>query len=183
VTGLGVPAAPSFLELDDEETVAYNARRTPAVSLPALRAECFSARDAEPIALNDEDLELVPSTPASVAPSVRLAPPRSLVRVSLATKAKARTVPSERENGHQRVGVSSRPQNGREVRVHASQERSLLPKLSFLAVLVMALMVLATEISIRRNLPWLDCRPYLVKCWRLVAERIPWDRLPKWPHF
>jgi len=38
--GLGVPAAPNFLDLDDEDTVAYDARRTPAVSLPALRAEC-----------------------------------------------------------------------------------------------------------------------------------------------
>src|SRR5262245_31187731 len=137
VMGLGVPTAPSFLELDDEETVAYNARRTPAVSLPALRAECLAARDPDAIALNDEDLEIVPSTPASVAPSDRFAPPRSLVRVSLATKAKARTVPSERENGYQRVGVSNRPQNSRGVRVHASQESSLLHKLSFLAVFVM----------------------------------------------
>src|SRR5215510_8241068 len=43
----GVPVAPSSLNLDDEATVAYNARRTPAVSLPALRAECL---DPEPIA-------------------------------------------------------------------------------------------------------------------------------------
>jgi len=38
--GLGVSAVPNFLDLDDEDTVAYDARRTPAVSLPALRAEC-----------------------------------------------------------------------------------------------------------------------------------------------
>jgi hypothetical protein len=168
--GIGVPVAPSFLQLDEEETVAYNARRTPAVSLPALRAECF---DSEPIALNDADVEIVPSKPASVAPTIQLAPPRSVARVSLAAKAKTRT-----------VRVSSRPpESGRRERARPSQERALLPKLMVLSIIVMALMVVATEISIRRNLPWLDCRPYLLKAWNLVSQRIPWDRLPRLPRF
>jgi hypothetical protein len=171
--GIGVPVAPSFLQLDDEETVAYNARRTPAVSLPALRAECFAADDPAPIALNDADIEIVPSKPASVAPTVHLAPPRSAARVSLATKAKPRTV---------RVS-SGPPQSGRSVRARPSQERSLFRNLMVVAIVVMALMVVATEVSIRRNLPWLDCRPYIVKAWSLVSQRIPWDSLPKVPRF
>src|SRR5260370_30334732 len=84
--GMGVPVARSFLDLDDEETVTYDGRRTPAVSLPALRAECIDAeesadveaagrlgerrsgRHSDPslLSLSDADVELVP-TPKSNA--------------------------------------------------------------------------------------------------------------------
>lgn len=40
VVGLGVPISPSALRLDDEETVAYDARQSPDGSLSTLLAEC-----------------------------------------------------------------------------------------------------------------------------------------------
>jgi hypothetical protein len=178
-----VPVAPSFLDLDDEETVAYNARRTPAVSLPALRAECLEAGDSSPIILDDADIEIVSTKPASVASTIHriqarptiddLAPPRSTVRVSLATKAET-----------QRVVVSSHPpESGRRVRAIPTHERSLLSKLLFLVMFVVVLMIIATDIAIARDLPWLDCRPYLLTAWKLVSQRIPWESLPKVPRF
>src|SRR5215216_1683654 len=48
-TGSGVTTAPSVLDLEDEDTVTYDARRTPAVSLPALLAECAEGRERKPI--------------------------------------------------------------------------------------------------------------------------------------
>jgi hypothetical protein len=192
VLGLGVPVAPSFLQLDDEETVAYNARRTPAISLPALRAECLEADEPTAIALTDDDLEIVPAPKSSTPPSTvhRIeprpmiddpAPPRSGARVSLAAKA-VRTVVAVPRRREERVRVSSAPpQSDRRAHTRPSQQGSLLPKLLFLATLVMVLMVVTTEIAVRRDLPWLDCRPYLLKAWQFVAQKIPWHMLPKLP--
>src|SRR5678815_719198 len=74
----GVPLAPSFLDLEDEDTIAYDARRTPVMSMPALRTEYVDTskwsgptvadartdrrrgRRSEPsIPLSDDDIEIL----------------------------------------------------------------------------------------------------------------------------
>jgi hypothetical protein len=50
-----------------------------------------------------------------------------------------------------------------------------------MTILLPALMLIAIDISIAFDLPRLDCRPYLFKVWKFVAERIPWGSLPKLP--
>jgi hypothetical protein len=60
VMGIGVPVAPSFLDLEDEETIAYKSD-VPAVSLPALLKQC--ARKSAPA--DSEKAESAPTTPSS----------------------------------------------------------------------------------------------------------------------
>jgi hypothetical protein len=64
VIGVGVPVAPSFLNLEDEETVAYDARDVPAVTLPALLARC--AQKSAPA--SSETPPTAPVTPSEIRP-------------------------------------------------------------------------------------------------------------------
>jgi len=83
-----------------------------------------------------------------------------------------------------RVGVSSRPPQSVAPAVdrpRRSAKRSFFAKFLFLMILTAALTLVAMEISIARDLPWLDPRPLLVKLWNLVARTIPWENLPKLP--
>src|SRR5205085_2380355 len=64
VMGLGVPVAPSFLDLEEEDTVAYDASDVPAVSLPELLARC--ARASVPI--SSESPVAVSETPSGIRP-------------------------------------------------------------------------------------------------------------------
>ncbi len=209
--GLGVPVAPSFLDLDDgedEETVTYDPRGPGRQS------------DSSLVSLSDADIEIVPTTKSDVVESNihrfaanqitdDLAPPESNARVSSYAKVPSRPIPvpssnqrervsasafltkpqmapSETRNRHLRVRVSNEPPQSAPpvvVRPGPSPTRSFFAKLLFLAILTVVLMLVATEVSIARNVPWLDPRPFLVKLWKLVAQTIPWDRLPKLPTF
>ncbi|HEX9295067.1 MAG TPA: hypothetical protein VF881_04515 [Polyangiaceae bacterium] len=202
-------SAPNFADLDDEETVTYDARQTPAVSLPALRAECVDA-------LGDDDFEFVPAAKSGVESNMHridanqitddLAPPDSNVRPSRPSQVpsehlrgspsnrgervsasafltQSRSAPSESRNGRLRVGMSSNPPQTVPAARRASVEHSLVAKFVFVTILAAVLTFVAMQISIARNLPWLDPRPLLAELWKLIAQKIPWESLPKLPKF
>jgi hypothetical protein len=197
--------APSFLDLEDEETVAYDARRTPAVSLPALRAECVDTskwdgtgvadtradrrrgRRSEPsvIILSDDDIEIVSPPHSGVVNSEvhrietkqvteRPAPPKSTLRPVTTAEVPGGVIPLS--SRHRITTSESHSDSGL---VEKRMPRSRANKILFVAILLPVLMLVLTDISMAFDLPWLDCRPYLFKVWRFVAERIPWESLPK----
>ncbi len=199
--GLGVPVAPSFLNLDNEETLTYDARRTPAVSFPALLAEGLdapewggaeaaitaperrSARRSDPslLSLSDADVEIVPTPKFEVVES-------NIHRIEAKqlTDHLSPIAASEPPSFYLRVGVSSYPPQSVPpalVRPRPSPKRSFFAKFLFVTILAVVLILVATEISIVRNLPWLDPRPFLSTLWKLVAQRIPWESLHKLPRF
>jgi hypothetical protein len=138
-----------FAELEDEDTVAYDARQTPPVALPALQAECLDAQAPKAASASVE------SNVHRVAP--RSAPPEAqeLDRWFGAFSEAPPTLPP--------APVLPRP----------SPTRSFFAKFLFVIVVAAVLLLVAMEISVLRQLPWLDPRPLLVKLWGLVTHEIP----------
>ncbi len=209
-TGPGVPAASKFIDLDDddEDTVTYDARRTPTLSLPALLAECVAGEEtggAENTSMSDADIDIVATAKSDgVESNIHriaanriiddLAPPDSNARISSYAKVPRQPISIASSNRRDRVsasaflhvcvGASSDPQQSVApaiVRPRRSPKRSFLAKFLFVAILALVLMIAAIEISSARHLPWLDPRPLLVQLWNLVAQKIPWESLPKLP--
>jgi len=167
VVGLGVPAAPSFLALEDEETKAgtpnflaledeetkaYDVRTADGVTLSALLAECQNPSER-------------------VRDSSGVAPPtaesnRHRIEVDRIEEVFAPTV-SQGPASH------SRPRS--------SRRHSFLVKFLFAMIMIAAAVLLAAELSATQKIPWLDPRPLLTKGLRLAKEKIPWERLPKMP--
>jgi len=123
--GLGVPSVAGFVELDEEETVTYDARATPAVALPALLAKSegapqpnglsMAASDATasaphprgasfhtvPIFPTDADVDLLPAAAAHVESNIH--------RID-ADRITDTLAPGTRISEHHlRIGVSSYP--------------------------------------------------------------------------
>jgi hypothetical protein len=210
--GAEVPA-PNFDDLDDEETVTYDARRTPAVSLPALRAECVDA-------LSDDDFEFVPATRSEPVESNihriegdeisdDLVPPESNIRASRPSQVAAGPVLRRPSNKEERVSAAafltksrwtppeprkvrpsvSAPRSGRQTGAPAlvhdrpSISHSLAARFLLVMILAAVLMFVAMEVSVAKDLPWLDPRHFLGTLWKLIADKIPWQSLPKLPKF
>jgi hypothetical protein len=197
VLGVGVPVAPSFLELEDEETVAYNARSTRPGSVPGLRAKCVETApsertsdrtDASLVSLSDDDVEVLTAVEANAAPRsipTPPPPPRARVGVPVAPQLARASLP-EPEHFRMKIGGSSYPPQSvppELARPRPSQRRSFWAKFLFMMIVVVVLLLIATEVSIVRNLPWLDPRPVLLKLWHLAAQKIPWQSLPKLKDF
>ncbi len=176
--GQGLPA-PSFADLDDEETVTYDARATPAVAMPALRAECLDEHqwgdamesDVHGVEANQNADDLVP--------------PDSHARLSRPAEVPSNPVRVSSPNQRERVAAAF---FGKVLSTSAlirtpSANRSSFAKALVVTVLAIVLMLVAMEISIGRNLPWLDPRLMFAKLWNVVAQKIPWDSLPKLPKF
>jgi hypothetical protein len=200
VIGLGVPIAPSFLDLDEEETVAYNARATPAFSLNALIAECGSASDtarrrivpADPptpseIRPREASFHTVPNFPDDSSPEIATAESNlheiegdHITNTLLPNDAKA-------EVAHLRIGLSSYPPPGvvapAPPRPRPSRRRSLFTKILFALIVLSVAFIAASELSAAGKIPQLDPRPLWTKSVKLAKEKIPWDRLPKMPRF
>lgn len=173
--GLGVPSVAGFVELDEEETVTYDA--TPAVALPVLLAKCEGA--PQPSGLSTatsgvtasaaharaESFQTVPIFPTD--PDVELLPPGAV------------------SEHHLRIGVSSYPPSRAlpltDPRPRPSRRRSFFARLLFFVIVVSVLVLIAFELSRTGHMPWLDPRPHLFKAWKFVAQKIPWERLPKIP--
>jgi hypothetical protein len=199
--GLGVPSVAGFVELDEEETVTYDARATPAVALPALLAKCEvapqpnglstsashatasapHARGASfhtvPVFPTDADVELLPSASAHVESNIhRMDADRITDTLGPGTRV---------SEHHLRIGVSSYPPSSArpltDARPRPSRRRSFFARFLFFVIVVSVLVLIAFELSRAGHMPWLDPRPHLLKAWKFVAQKIPWERLPKIP--
>jgi len=179
-TGLGVPVAPSFLELDDEETVTYAGPASPPPPPPSRPRESFHTVPVFP-----EDLIEEPVAPIPVESNLHQIAANQITN-SLAPIAPRPEVHHRRgEVHHLRIGVSSFPPESlrpEQVRPLPSPRRSFVARLLFLTIVVIVLLLIATEVSVASHLPWLDPRPHLAKGFRFLAEKVPWDRIPKLPH-
>ena len=200
--GLGaVPVAPSFLDLEREETVAYDS----AVSLPALLAEArrsvvadeeapqeprlVVATTASEIRARGESFHTSPHFPEETHPHT---PVESnlhrmdslMIRDSLAASAPRLELVPDWESEQLRSGVSIRPPAGRSpalVQRRERRRRSPLVKMLFAAIALGVALLVTIELSSVANLPWLDPRPLLSKSFEVAKSKIPWDRLPRLP--
>jgi hypothetical protein len=176
--GLGVPSIAGFVEIDDEETVTYDARATPAVTLPALLAECEGAPQPN-------GLEPAASEPTASAPIYARGESFHTVPI-FPTDADVELVPvaAAPAEHHLRIGVSSYPASAfplMDARPRPTRRRSFFARLLFFVIIVSILVLIAFELSKVGHMPWLDPRPYLAKALKFVAQKIPWERLPKIP--
>jgi hypothetical protein len=190
--GLGVPVAPSFLDLEEEQTVAYSA---PGVTLSALLAECGDepkpASPAAPVEAPTTpshvrprgSFHTVPNFPKDSNPDLK-APVESNIHHFEADKITDTLSPRDRraEAVHMRIGVrppaSIRPRSFRPTR-----PRSFLAKFLVLGITIGIALLIASELSAAANMSWLDPRPALTKIVTFAKEKIPWQRLPKLPKF
>jgi hypothetical protein len=177
-TGLGVPVAPSFLELDDdEETITYAGQASPPP--PSRPRESFHTAPVFPEDLIDEPVAATP-----VESNLHQIEANKITN-TLAPSAPLGEVHHLRgEVHHLRIGVSSFPPESlrpEQVRPPPSAQRSFLARLLFFTIVVTVLLLIATEVSVVAHRPWLDPRPHVAKAFRFVAQKIPWDRIPKLP--
>jgi hypothetical protein len=159
VVGLGVPVAPSFLALEDEQTkagtpnfLALEDEETKAYDPSALLAECQNPSER----VRDSSGVAPPTAEANL----------HRIEVDPIEDAFAPTV-SRGARSH------SRPRS--------SRRHSFLVKFLFVMIMIAAAVLLASELSVTQKIPWLDPRPLLTKGLRLAKEKIPWERLPKMP--
>jgi hypothetical protein len=194
--GGGVPVAPSFLALEDEETVAYDARDVPAVSLPALLAQCGRASSTVPsdnsspgsvttseVRARSGSFHTVPEFPNDSSPAITVSAESNLHEI-----ADNRIIDtlSPREGSAEwiqlRLARSSHPPSGVAVvpsaRPSPSRRRSLFPTFVFAMVTMIVALLVASELSAAGKLPpGLDPRPLLTKGMRLAQDKIPWERV------
>jgi hypothetical protein len=194
--GLGVvPVAPSFLDLEQEETVAYDS----AVSLPALLAEARRS-----VVANEEAPQAPPTVLATTTSEIRQrnesfhssphfpeeTHPHTPVESNLhhvGTDAiHDSLVPSapQLEVVELRVGVSSHSPARlfpALVKPRERRRRSRLATLVVSAIVLGVALLVTIELSSIANLPWLDPRPLFTKSFEAVKTKIPWDRLPHLP--
>jgi hypothetical protein len=180
--GLGVPAAASFLDLQDEETTTYDARRTPAVSLHALLLE--AERGLEPPVPEPPPAE--PPAPKAAVPPPRLPPPApppvpsprprepSTVSISL-EDSDVELIPPEKVRVEKMqvfdspaASVNPAPLSRRP----PSFARWLVARLLFVLILAFVGLLGAAELSIALHEPQLDPRPHLTRYVKLVGERL-----------
>ena len=198
VLGLGVPVAPSFLVLDDEETKAYDVREAQGVSLSALLAECqdasqpvqdSSAAGSTTIAKIDPrgSLPTVPRHPNDSYPEIRVTGAESSshpIEEDLIEEAPARSN-SQGPNVDQWVKAWSKPPEPISMAPAAlprpSRRRSFFSKFLFAMITLAIATLLVYELTATGKMPWLDPRPHWANGIKFAKEKIPWDRLPKLP--
>jgi len=193
---LGIPLAPSFLDLDDDdvETVAYDSEDP----LPALLAECgqasWSPSSRAPAVLatttseiraRDASFHTSPRFPDDLLPELQSEVESNLHQVEAET-IKDSLAPSDPRLRlvRLRVGVSSHPPQSIPlplVRPRRSRRRSLFAKLLLVTIAVVVVLVVLSEFSAAAGVPWLDPRPLFTKGLKLAKEKIPWERLPRLP--
>jgi hypothetical protein len=198
VIGMGVPVAPSFLDLDEEQTVAYDARATPAFALNHLLAECGRASDTQRRRLVLAD----PVTPSEIRPreaSFHTVPnfPNESNPEIVTSESNLHEIDGDQitdtlapheavaEVVHLRIGLSSHPPPGVVApaipRPAPSRRRSLLAKFLFVVIGLTIALVAASELAAAGTIPRIDPRPLFTKTVKLAKEKIPWERLPKLP--
>lgn len=169
MVGLGVPVAPSFLVLDDEETNAYDLREAQGVSLSALLAECQASEsvdaDSSPVIEVTGEAHLDEILDDAIEETLTRSTSKPPVADELWIKAWSGPPPP------MSVSPTSRP----------LRRRSWLAKSLLATIAIVAVVLLASEIASAAKIPWLDPRPALTKGVRFAREKIPWDRLPKLP--
>jgi hypothetical protein len=188
-----VPVAPSFLDLEQEDTVAYDS----AVSLPALLAESRrsvvaneEAPEAPPPVLATTSSEIRPRSDSFHAPphfpaQSRREPPApvesNLHHVDEKAIHHSRLSSAPRlELVYSRAGDSVVPPQSLPpavVRPRERPRRSLLGRVVLTMVTLGVLVIVAIDVSMAANLPWLDPRPAITKSFQAVKSKIPWDRL------
>ncbi len=193
--GIAVPVVPSFLDLEQEETVAYDS----AVSLPALLAEArrsvvakeetgepapVLATTTSEIRPRNESFHTSPHFPEESHPN--LAPIESnLHHVDTETITDSLVPSAPRlEVVHLRVGISSHPPESLPpalVQPRTRRRRSLSSKLLFGAIALAISFLVTTEISAIAHLPWLDPRPLFTKSVRAAKAKLPPLQLPRLP--
>jgi hypothetical protein len=193
--GLGVPVAPSFLDVDHEETVGYNGQVTLRDLLDESRGLSVASEDE-----SDEELTQVvdaatmsgirsrlesfdppphPADAKSTAPKGPVEP-----KVQQVGTAKIEDVPSPSESWievtHQSIDSPSAPPESISpalVRPRPSLRRTLFAKACFVAAAVVVSLLVATEISVALNAQWLDPRPVMGKAVKGAKDKSPWDWL------
>jgi hypothetical protein len=189
-----VPLAPSFLDLEQETTVAYDA----GGPLPELLAEARRS-----IVANDEMPEKSPVV-ATTSSEIRARTHSFHTSPHFPEESKPGAHSPVESNLHvmdaDRITDSLVPSAPRLEIVHVSDRLSSVPPPSlppalveprvrrrrspFVATLLTAVgigfvMLAAIEISEATQLTWLDPRPVLTKSFVAAKSKIPWDRLPR----
>ena len=166
--GLGVPSVAGFVELEEEETVTYDARATPAVALPALLAKSEGAPQPSGLSTTSKAAAAAPNARAESFQTVPIFPTDPDVEL---------LPPGAVSEHHLRIGVSSYPPSRdlplTDPRPRPSRRRSFFARLLFFVIVVSVLVLIAFELSRTGHMPWLDPRPHLVKAWKFVATKIP----------
>jgi hypothetical protein len=158
-----VPVAPSFLDLEQEQTVAYDE----AVPLSALLAEARRS-----VAANEELPETPPPVLATTTSEIR--PRRDSFRASHppAEAPRLELVPNRSSAVH---GESLPPAL---VQPRERRRRTSFGKVLLLAGIALCVAwIAAIELSSLANLPWLDPRPAIAKSFQAAKSKVPWDRL------
>lgn len=157
--GLGVPVAPSFLNLEEEDVALRptNEARGSFHTVPVFPDGDDLASGEEPSVESNLHQIQANAITNSLAPEE----PRSEVR-------------------HLRIGVSSHPPerfSSEPVRPQPSRRRSFFARFLFLAIVIAVCLLAATELSMAAHLPWLDPRPHLARAVRFVVTKVPWGRI------
>ncbi len=147
--GLGEPTPATFLDMQDEETVTYDARRTPAVSRPALLLETPRARKPPVAPPLRPSMPTVPISPEDS--DVEILAPHEMPVFDLQAPATEPWAP---------------------LRPRPSFVRWFLARLLFLVILALVALLGAAELSVALHEPRLDPRPFLLRGARLLAAKI-----------
>jgi hypothetical protein len=190
-----VPAAPSFLALDDEETKAYDTRARPGVSLSALLAECQgSVEPIREVSVASTTIEKVPSRGASFHTVPHFPEDPNPV---VSTESNLHQIEDDRIEDALVSGApdvapetwikawSSHPTDNvpsvQPPRPRSSRRRSMFTKFLFVMIAIAMGLLVASEFAAASGMPQLDPRPLLAKGVRLAKDKIPWDRIPRIP--
>jgi hypothetical protein len=126
----------------------------------------------------DQPRSMILDAAVPVAPSFLDLHDEESQRISISAVAAGQ---SSRPSDYLRVGISSYPPLSTAPLPRPSPRRSFWVKVLFVTIVVATVFLVAMEVSIAKNLPWLDPRLYLFKAWAVVASKIPWATLPKLP--
>ena len=197
VIGLGVPVAPSFLDLEQEETVSYDGAALPDLLAESRRSnlpheEAPQPKPAPQIAVSETPSEIrprdasfhtSPQFPDDSHPELDPTVESNLHQLEAGTFTDSLAPGDPRAQVvHLHIGDSGFPDSVPPalVRPRPSRRRSLFAKVLFLTIVVGVVSLLAIELSTTNaKMRWLDPRPLATKGIKFVKEKIPWDRLPK----
>jgi len=190
VMGIGVPVAPSFLDLEDEETVAYGSVEAPSASLPALLKQCAkqsagALSSAAPVTPSEirprgASFHTVPNFPRDSSPEITLSESNlHEVDGDQITDALVTAPPPQENDGwiRLRIGASSYPPSAigtvPSARPRPSRRRSFFAKLLFATIAVTIGLVITSELAAAGKIPpGLDPRPVLTKGAKLAQDQL-----------
>jgi hypothetical protein len=171
-----VPVAPSFLDLEQEDTVAYDS----AVSLPALLAE--SRRS---VVASEEAPQAPPPVLATTTSEIRPrtdslhVPPHAEETQRLPSAPRLELVHSQPRASAFPYSESLPPAL---VQPRARRRRSPLARAMLFVLTLGAVLFVAFQLAVASKIPELDPRPLLSKSIESVKSKIPWDHLPRLPN-